>query len=1126
MAEVKIPWSLRGQAKDDVASWSRSNLRRQRIRVPAIYKAIVFYTERPIRLCIGLSALGILYGLAIYLWLGVLDFTPGKPWSDSSEGTNHFTVLLAVQASIAALVYPIVIAFITIFLQRRPATQALLQLYIVDTGALVAGLASLGLVVTMSVEYLFLATIPPRALLALTGTSAAWFLCNVLLTTFFLFKTIDFLRSQAQRLAVHRYVAHVSLKRDVERAHIVNLFYGASGKGWFALPSGASDPPPSGPQIVVGGWFSRSAGSALTVSLKQPSVVSDIRLRVLNYALVSWRDEASRGGRSIGSSAHDEKSPTIELPIVVNDLCEGEVDLVKVSNGPSLTLFQRLLMSWSFVISSPRHDRYHVSTMDIIEELSSDLLVAISKRDRVAFRQSYAELVQLHTLLVDLCVVATPEDEGVASCAMLQVADSRLLNRTLHESWIQAYRPIVHEVVASIETEEDFFRQMCGFAYIVGRDGLRRSPLRLRSDLLSVPRALAHDLGEWWTNQVRDSGGPIAKSGSSLRLPGTPGRSYSSALRSFVSGWESTREYLVDFPEVDDFSWSAAYGFSDLAADHALSTARFLLSSISRGDVEAAEWFGDVFSKWTSAFRFDHEPISLYKKTDFITLSFLELPWQEVRTAVAIADGDLAIDQVSETKLQYAIAAAAVLNFWSDLRVVVVEMLLSWAMRSASASGSTSLAMEFATGLLEGRHWKNGGDDGRSSRMTQADLIESKIRVFGSSLGNSNVRGRFERFVEQIEDIERPPMIAGRTYLMPRSGLDSLRRSSVAMMIALSDQPWSLDDSVLREISAWLPARREDMDHVDYLCAQLVRQLDEHPSELLGVAEALSQSKPEAFEARKRMARAKVALKGFNAFLLRTRDESLNAVGIDSGRLRQIALYASADAFSAETGRFPLKLFRSISFGSGGLERYTLKMKGVRKGELTKDALEPRAVNEREYWSRTVANYVGVIVLRDLLRASSVEDRETPTATAYWELLLSEAARMRNRGRQPILILENATRPDWVWDWQHSGYSFSRPMPDGLRVTRYPNGRGDGYICDFNDIHVYGGALAAGQSILTSDELFATLQFQRNTDGTFVDVSASPDEEKKQLVDVSLSFSRRVVSGQTAVFRLLYGVPD
>ena len=202
----------------------------------------------------------------------------------------------------------------------------------------------------------------------------------------------------------------------------------------------------------------------------------------------------------------------------------------------------------------------------------------------------------------------------------------------------------------------------------------------------------------------------------------------------------------------------------------------------------------------------------------------------------------------------------------------------------------------------------------------------------------------------------------------------------------------------------------------------------------------------------------------------------------------------------------------------------TLTMKQVRKGELTRTEMDQRAANEEDFWAETMARQVGVVVLTDVLVGCKKRNLFVPDAEAYWGSLKAEAARITGRGERPVLLLDNATRPEWVWQWQHADYGNVYARPDDLRVQRF-DGRGNAYICNFNDIEVFVAPLPMGESILLARKAFKAVTFRKFSQGRFVDTTFDERDDSKLLVDLKLKFSRKVDVGADEVVRLDYA-PD
>ncbi len=185
-----------------------------------------------------------------------------------------------------------------------------------------------------------------------------------------------------------------------------------------------------------------------------------------------------------------------------------------------------------------------------------------------------------------------------------------------------------------------------------------------------------------------------------------------------------------------------------------------------------------------------------------------------------------------------------------------------------------------------------------------------------------------------------------------------------------------------------------------------------------------------------------------------------------------------------------------------------------------------RAVNESEYYSRAVAEGVGQTLLWDIIRQSEVKDIVAPDADAYWMVLKVEAKKLEELGLTPLLILDNPTRPDWVWEWEHPDRDSAYPRPSDLVIRHEQEARGDGYVADFNEIAVFSGAVSPGESLLLAREAFASVTFKSYRTNVFVRAEVSEVAESKTLIDLRLTFERSVKIGHNQIVRIRYDLKN
>lgn len=427
---------------------------------------------------------------------------------------------------------------------------------------------------------------------------------------------------------------------------------------------------------------------------------------------------------------------------------------------------------------------------------------------------------------------------------------------------------------------------------------------------------------------------------------------------------------------------------------------------------------------------------------------------------------------------------------------------------------------------MTGKQWKGGGQAVDSlSDLSPPEYLVAKVRQFAASgEWRGGYVGQLDRFVERVKDMRRPNMVSSRVYSFGGADdVESLQESQLELLAVLATVAWGLPRSLQRQLDVWFDDRFDQYRSIDILRGRLrswLKRLDAQTGLSVEHIDLMKARVRPGGPAQAAIEHVKVGLLAAQQALEGRREETLAAQPIDPGRLFEIGRYASTSGFSKEKGRFPIYLFR-IESTPENLEDFTLTFTQMRRGELTRLQMEQRAVNEAEYFADAMAKQVAVVVLSDVLQRSEVKEIAVQDAEAYWKALQAEAHLIVAKGGMPILLLDNATRPDWVWDWQHADFGATHKRPDDLQVRRQ-EGRGVGYQCDFNDIEVYVAPIPIGQSLLLSKEAFRILTFTDYEEGRFVRTDVVELEGAKNLVDLKLTFSRRVEIGETRVTRLAY----
>lgn len=1084
----------------------------------------MFAGEHPFRFAASLLMLQMtLLGLVNQLPDGWLTSTWGT-WG-AAEQLSYFSALWAVQATLAALVYPIVIAFVAVFLQRRPAAEAFVHLYMLDSGALVAGLSSVALVVVMGVQFLLLPSWGASSLPGWAAVDSVWFVANAVLTTYFLFRTVEFLRPEVQVQVMQRYAVGVALPRDVGRLTAYQVLISGHRFGWLPIPMFGDSTAKGGPRVYFGRFSLNDNGVHGTRHLKSPHRIVDIRLWPLRLALATWLKATERHSRPMqqGNLDNPGRESLLWLPMVPGMLWESQFPLAKVEDGPSLSRWQLKLVCWSIVLFPTARERYGIQVQAILDELSRDARQAASQADNEAFSSALDAIVRMHELLLNACVYF---DEGRSGSWALLREPGAFLGRPMHENWCEVYRGVYESAIHGMTRDMRMLRQL---AYLPSRLKGEESlpwPREIRLNLLRLSPLLSYLLGNWWSRRVEEQGLVEHSHLQMVTLRAPLNRVYEEALSHFVGGWEggSPSKGQRSKKEIV-FPWESASERASLSARYIEETAKMLLDAVQRGDRMAAEWMGDILNKWWDASNFESSPpLQLLRKSDFITLDHLSLGWDDFIASFGLADDTRPLSEAQHQQLKYGAYVSALRNFWNDLRLLVVELLVFELLSCSKDDASEALSTEIAVGLLSGKQWRGGGRISASlQNLTAPSYLAAKVRQYcgGTEGWRDGYIGVLDKFVERANNSNRQNMVTSRVYLHGGADdVESLSSAQVAVFGILTTEAWSMTPGLEQRIDDWLNAKPVSIEILRSWLADLIRSCNAMGEDAWIVVSHLKGRARSGADIHTVADTVKGSFVAASAALEEARTEVVATLPIDPDRLLEIARAASVNAFGRSSGEFPMQLLE-VESSDQRLKDFSLTLSKVRRGELTRVELDQRAGNEAEFYDEMLTRQVAVVVLSDILQSCSIRSVVAENADLYWRLLKAEAESMTSRGYEAVLLLDNDTRPEWVKEWMYPEGQVRFERPDDLRVQRLDE-QGAGYACHFNDIAVYVAPIQYGESLLMSKQTFVGVKFTQFSLGRFVEVSVDEATENKEFVDLKFTFSREVRVKAGEVIRLKY----
>lgn len=168
--------TLSGFVRDRRREWARSNPSRLKFEPSALRRILQSASSYP-AMWVGSVFLTYLIALGLSAiappppYPGLFDFCP---CSQEYSPIPAFLGLWAIQGAMVAVVYPIVVAFVTVLIQRQSASKASLDAYFITSSAKLTGVSSLALVLLMAVQFLFLDVVEPALGFAWVVADGSW----------------------------------------------------------------------------------------------------------------------------------------------------------------------------------------------------------------------------------------------------------------------------------------------------------------------------------------------------------------------------------------------------------------------------------------------------------------------------------------------------------------------------------------------------------------------------------------------------------------------------------------------------------------------------------------------------------------------------------------------------------------------------------------------------------------------------------------------------------------------------------------------------------------------------------------------------------------------------------------
>ncbi|MGC4367993.1 hypothetical protein [Hydrogenophaga sp. R2] len=889
------------RARREVRSWTRGNATLRTYRYDPLRRLLIWGTDHPVVFAalVGLVAAAAAYLLAVQQWAPSWGL-PAPQLKTDFDVAAYAGVPWSVQATLVALVYPIVLSFIALMLQRKAHSTVSLRVYILDSAVVPAGASSLGLLLAMGAQY-FATPYSSSSILAkfmapLLAMNGTWLFVNVLLTGFFLSRTIRFIQEEEQRYAYTRIAVDVALRAELIAAVKQHIFVNAPQSDW-GFPEIRSD---DSPEPRVYSFSLRQGQPAVKRDIKGSLVLHDVHLRLLHLVAVLWRRRAA-----ISCANHKEKAPTLIFPAMVGGEPSREVVLCSIEDGPPLRWYEWALIRLAFVYKPVRAGTLSLTTRRMLEEIGGEVESAAEQQRFGAAEERLREVLRLHRTLL---LAGAADAEGLAgNAATIGVSPYAWGHSSFDMEWLKPYRDVGRIAVNRLEDDPRLFRVLAVVPASIA-SMLPPRPEKLLINAQLVGTNLAYQLAGWWTKKADASlvAGATKFSGT---LPAPLSKVYEQAVIGFVGSWG---HFSVDVPKEfrggDVVAWQSLTGRALVYATHIEHSAELFLKAVSRGDETGSVWLLENFLKWWGNRQHELECVDI--EHDFrvrhATVTLADKDWEAAKAF--LWDGS------EPVTIEFARKALnlAIRRYWESVRLYLVLVLIQ---NAGDAPSADSRELRFAAALVAAKAQRAGGSVDARPLDNPDDVL---TRLMGTIFGIEAPTARIDAFADRLRWDTQTPEVSGWIYSWSGTPtqMESMRVAQAILLVALAGERRTGISRCKRLIERWW----KDIDKLE----QVQRYLIDLRKEVLGGAftdRISSVSVLQAILGKVHQPKAgrlagSIALKKLRTVAAHERRISLRALTLDVWKIKDMGNRIAVHAFNPASLPPPV---RKLSFIPGGV---------------------------------------------------------------------------------------------------------------------------------------------------------------------------------------------------------------
>ncbi|NVK20938.1 MAG: hypothetical protein HWD86_00320 [Kangiellaceae bacterium] len=937
--------SLKAKINKDIKDTFKKNENFLNTRWNYAENNILLWSKHYLKYPILSFLLSILLIINFSIWEG--SFTPflDKYIPDVNALTEWQSVFFAGQLTMVAVIYPLVIALMSILIQDKSAKKVIFPVYQEYSGFMYSGLSGLLLSGFITIGFVVEATISNSIYIAICLISFIWLIINIVLTAWFFIQTFRILESEEREKLVLRYAIHELFFPDVcNRIKTSCLTYpvqlGLINNNFESLATEDISLPDDDFEDLI------------RKNKHEGYTVVNVHYWLINIALKLQSKKLKKKGITNG---------VIVFQLYGSKENRDKLVIARHRNF-KINPFVKFLIKRSYKIRKLSSGQGN-KIPKIISATVGSAQDALKKNDSIAFKQAINDIAYWHT---EISKASSFIDDNGKPDNWLLLSSSSIFSRSYLIDFLQEYYELAKECVEKIPSSSSFYYSMLYLYHKI---------LSSRTDV-TTKEALEFIKGNYHMWFLLMEWRSFTSKSDDVRVS----TKYQDILYDFVGAWEHWESIIQSngFESIEQ----AQEGYQPIL-HHLNFTATSIVSALRFNNYEAAEWGIDMLNRWIEKissgernYQYEYSWVTQLIYPQLLLKDIGDEEWKNI-----LSGNEFDVNSALNIALQ---------NSAFDLRLITACYIL------LKPYENKDKLKNFVELLLEGTgvHQDNIRPDYEYRATSPSNVLGAYIRQKNYSSKESSYENWLSGVLQSFGRINEERRVTGRIYSgWGAEDLSSMNKSYVEIGIAYSssDDKWQLDkrwqdiiksDAIdhanknwlISDLKRWINIARKDKDFLLFNKSEIRPKVHNYIKSIIAIIRLIKN----------------------------TQDERVSEAALDEDRLQELARACSNFVKGSER-KFPLNLFRHTGFSpeSKEHEEYNLNFKDYRKEKISVGISASRPINEEEFLSKSLEQFAYDKVLDIILRSSTTRDFSFDTIDHF----LNSIPELTERLRNPVLII-------------------------------------------------------------------------------------------------------------------------